>query len=71
MVDDWNDKAKKASSRVVAASTSHEDVPIVCEPSPSAPACVCGSPSVAKAVEWKAGRRCVGVWGRPSPVGPP
>ena len=42
MIEDWNDKAKKGSSRVVAASKSHEDVPIVCEPSPSAPACVCG-----------------------------
>ena len=42
MVGDWNDKAKKASSRVVAASKSHEDETIVCEPSPSAPACVCG-----------------------------
>lgn len=42
MVEDWNDKTKKASSRVVAASKSHEDVSIVCEPSPSAPACVCG-----------------------------
>ena len=42
MVEDWNDKAKKASPRVVAASKSHEDVSIVCEPSPSTTVCVCG-----------------------------
>ena len=42
MIEDWNDKAKKASPRVVAASKSHEDVSIVCEPSPSTTVCVCG-----------------------------
>ena len=42
MVEDWNDKAKKASSRVVAGSNFHEDDVIVCEPSPSAPVCVRG-----------------------------
>ena len=42
MVGDWNDKAKKTSSRVIAASKSHENDAVVCEPSPSAPTCVCG-----------------------------
>ena len=44
----------------------------LCASSPHPPPRVCAVlPSVAKAVEWKAGRRRVGVWGRPSPVGPP